>query len=201
MYALEGIEMLDKRLTLALNSLHCGWSDQIWTILSSRAIWIPDYLLVAAGFIRHFGWKRALLFIGGAGLLVLFSDQFCNLVKDTFCRIRPCNDAWMIDHGLNCLSRPTRSFGFFSAHAANSFGLATYAVKGINTGIYGKRNKTGTIASALIFLWATAVSASRIFVGRHFLGDIIVGLLFGILAGYVIALAVAFVNRRIKAKG
>ena len=38
-----------------------------------------------------------------------------------------------------------------------------------------------------IFFWAFMVAVSRIFVGKHYLGDVIVGILVGSLAGYCFA--------------
>jgi undecaprenyl-diphosphatase len=35
--------------------------------------------------------------------------------------------------------------------------------------------------------WATMVAVSRIFVGKHYLGDILVGSLVGIAAGFLFA--------------
>ena len=34
-----------------------------------------------------------------------------------------------------------------------------------------------------MFFWAAMVSISRIFVGKHYLGDVIVGIIVGYLAG------------------
>jgi undecaprenyl-diphosphatase len=38
-----------------------------------------------------------------------------------------------------------------------------------------------------IFFWAFMVSVSRIFVGKHYLGDVLVGILVGSIAGYCFA--------------
>ena len=37
-------------------------------------------------------------------------------------------------------------------------------------------------------VWAALVSLSRVFLGRHFLGDILVGAAVGLLLGYLFAL-------------
>jgi undecaprenyl-diphosphatase len=62
-------------------------------------------------------------------------------------------------------------YGFASSHAANSFALATM--------IYLFSKNTG-IKSWFLFLWAAIVSYSRIYVGVHFLSDVIVGAMVGI---------------------
>ena len=38
-----------------------------------------------------------------------------------------------------------------------------------------------------MFFWAFMVAVSRIFVGKHYLGDVLVGILVGSLAGYCFA--------------
>jgi undecaprenyl-diphosphatase len=50
-----------------------------------------------------------------------------------------------------------------------------------------------------MYFWATMVAASRIFVGKHYLGDILVGSLVGIAAGFAFAnIAVIIINRFLK---
>ena len=65
--------------------------------------------------------------------------------------------------------------GFFSAHAANSFALATF--------FYFSFRKFSSNFKYLFF-WAIIVSYSRIYIGVHFPGDIIIGSCFGIITGY-----------------
>ena len=65
-------------------------------------------------------------------------------------------------------------FGFFSSHAANSFGLATFFYLTLKN--YSNLFK-------YLFLWALIVSYSRIYVGVHFPLDIFFGTTFGIIIG------------------
>jgi undecaprenyl-diphosphatase len=101
----------------------------------------------------------------------------------------------MLENGLNVLEHASSSFSFFSGHSANSFGLATCTVIGFRL---DKRLKYNGYATWMFF-WATMVAVSRIFVGKHYLGDIIVGALVGIAAGFVIAnIARIIINRFLK---
>jgi membrane-associated phospholipid phosphatase len=45
-------------------------------------------------------------------------------------------------------------------------------------------------------LWAALVSASRIFVGKHFLGDVLVGTAVGITVGYFTGMLARYVIQR-----
>jgi undecaprenyl-diphosphatase len=46
-----------------------------------------------------------------------------------------------------------------------------------------------------MFIWAVLVAISRIFVGKHYLGDVMVGALVGGLAGYAFARIACWANR------
>lgn len=50
----------------------------------------------------------------------------------------------------------------------------------------------------VIYSWATLVAISRIFVGKHFLGDVIVGTLVGLAIGSLVAVFVAWISSRIR---
>jgi undecaprenyl-diphosphatase len=67
-------------------------------------------------------------------------------------------------------------YGFFSSHAANSFGIATF--------FYLTQKKHSNLFKFL-FLWALIVSYSRVYIGVHFPIDIVVGICFGIFSGYI----------------
>ena len=99
--------------------------------------------------------------------------------KDLTERLRPCNDPYMIQNGLHILESGG-VYGFFSAHSANAFGLAASTLICFRT---DKRLKYRGYA-VWMFIWATLVAVSRIFVGKHFLGDVIVGIMVGLIAGY-----------------
>ena len=47
-----------------------------------------------------------------------------------------------------------------------------------------------------MFFWAAMVSISRIFVGKHYLGDVIVGIIVGAAAGYIFATIAKLISIR-----
>lgn len=192
----QEIHQLDQAVTLTINSWHTGFTDEIMKIFSDIGVWIPMYVAVTGFLFWRLGWKKALVVVASAALAFGMCDQFSNLIKDAVARLRPCRDDVMIQNGLRILEGRGGMFGFFSAHAANAFSFAISTLSGFRI---DRRLKYRGYA-AWIFFWATMVSASRIFVGKHYLGDvlagIIVGTLFGLFVAWLARLAARAIDRK-----
>ena len=185
------IHQSDQLATLKINSYHSPLTDRIWEFFSDIPVWIPLYAMIIAFIIYRLGWKKGLVVIAAALLTFGFCDQFSNFIKALTERLRPCNDPFMIENGLHILEKGGR-YGFFSAHAANAFGLATSTFIGLRA---DKRLKYKGYAYGM-YIWATMVAVSRIFVGKHYLGDVIVGTIVGITAGLFFACMARMVINR-----
>lgn len=189
------IHEFDQRLTLEINSWDSAITDPIWQFFSDIPVWIPMYVFIVGCLIWRLGWKKGLIITLAAVATFGFCDQFSNLIKDLVCRVRPLNDAYMLENGLNVLEGASRSFSFFSAHSANAFGLATSTLIGFRL---DKRLRYKGYA-AWMYFWASMVAISRVFVGKHYLGDVIAGALIGAAAGFVFAsIAKHIITRYIK---
>ena len=111
------------------------------------------------------------------------------VVKPLFARERPC---WMLAHVNMVLGRCGGSFGFTSNHAANS--CAVWFVTAKN---FGMRSPASVVALTL----ATIVSISRVYLGLHFVGDVLGGAILGVLtAASLMSLGLMPVCGRIVAK-
>lgn len=191
----QNIHQFDQRITLEINSWDSPITDHVWQFFSDIHVWIPMYVVIVAGLIWRLGWKKGLIMTLAAIATFGFCDQFSNFIKDLVCRVRPLNDAFMLENGLNVLEHASSSFSFFSAHAANSFSLATCTVIGFRI---DKRLKYKGYA-AWMYFWAVMVALSRVFVGKHYLGDILAGALIGAAAGLIFAnIARLLIRRYIK---
>ena len=184
------MEQLDQTITLWLNGLHCPFTDGMWLLFSNRTVWIPLYLLGAGLMIWRCGWKKGLAMVLLTALAILCVDQFANIIKNWVARPRPCNDAFMNAMGHRLLEGRSRSYSFFSAHAANAIAFAICSAHALHPGTKRAKAKNGrdtlsTVYAVIISIWAAMVGLSRLFVGKHYLGDVLVGF----IAGGIIAFA------------
>lgn len=206
----QNVHHFDQQITLTINSWNSAFSDPIWAFLSMKLVWVPLYAAILALIIWKLGWKKGGILILGTVLTIVFCDQFANLIKHSVARIRPLHDEFMVRNGLNILELGG-GYSFFSAHAANSFGLAAVTWLGLKRGLLGtdslraENHQSDTFRKDaklvkwygwFMFTWAALVAISRIFVGKHYLGDVIVGTIAGLIIGLTVGLAVSIANKR-----
>lgn len=172
---MEEIIQLDKELFIYLNTLGSVAWDGFWEFLSERSYWIPFYLFLLYLLFRNFGWKKTGLVLGLTLLMVLFTDQITNFLKDGFQRPRPCFTPEFegIMRGVGCERRGR--FGFTSAHASNHFAIALFL------GLIFRKSYKWMLP--LLLVWAALISYSRIYLGVHFPLDVICGGLIGLVLG------------------
>lgn len=187
---IDALVQLDRAWTLAINNFHTPFTDSMWMFFSGKSVWIPLYVLVAALLIWRLGWRKGLVMILTTVLCILCADQFANVVKNAVARLRPGCDADMLAAGLNVLI-PSKagSFGFFSAHAGNAMAFAVCSIKGLsfaNNACQRPWKGLHSLYSFLITVWALMVGTSRIFVGKHFLGDVLVGFIVGLIFALIL---------------
>lgn len=189
------LESADKAATLAINGIHGPASDWFWQTMSLKEIWFPLYIAVAIFLFIRLGWKRGLVVLLACILTIVACDQFANFTKDFFARLRPCNDEYMVLSGLHMLEAPNEyyKYGFYSAHAANAMGFAVSSSMGLR--LDPRLRYRGYVWPVVV--WGFLVGLSRIFVGKHFLGDVIVGLALGALFAWLFISLARLVIRRL----
>ena len=187
----QEIHRLDQDITLWINGFHSGISDVVWTFFSNIPVWIPMYVLIIAFILRRLGWRKGGIVVLSAILTVTFCSLFSHYMKELTERLRPLLDTYMLENSLHVLETGGK-YTFFSAHSANAFGLATSTYWGLRMD-----NRKYDLYAIFMFTWAPLVAVSRIFVGKHYLGDVLVGICVGIVAGMMFAWMARKVSFRI----
>lgn len=165
---LDSIIHKDKQLLIYLNSLGSEQWDSFWLAITNQLHWSPLFLFIIYFVVKSFGWKRGGFMIISMILLVAFSDQFTNLIKNSVERLRPNNDP-EIKHLLRTLITP-QSFSFTSGHATTSTFFAVYVALLL---------KEKVSYSYLLLLFPLVFAYSRLYLGVHFPLDIFAGFIIG----------------------
>ncbi len=171
---LQFLNHIDQRLFFFLNGMHNPFFDTVMSWATMSLVWLPLYLLFLWLVIREYKWQT-LIVIAFVAIMILVSDQLCNIVKETVHRFRPSNDpALTAVHIVNGYRGGT--FGFYSAHASNNFALAVFLIL-----LIGKRFKYIIFP---LLVYAFLISYTRIYLGVHYPGDTICGAIVGVIVGY-----------------
>lgn len=168
----------DTDVFLWLNSMHNLFWDIVMKMASGKIIWGALYLALVYALWRAYGWRVAIVTLISAALCVLVADQItASLMRPYFARLRPANLENPISPLVHIVDgyRAGR-YGFPSSHASNTFAIATF----LSLVFHRKR------FTLFIFLWALLNCYSRIYLGVHYTGDILVGLIIGSLIGGII---------------
>lgn len=172
---LEQLQKLDREVFLFFNNLGVKEWDWFWVFITEKETSIPLYAVLLFLIFKKIKLKGLGITILVVGLMITFTDQLANLTKDTFQRLRPCNEDF-IEYG-RFLAKRCGKYGYFSGHAISSFAVATLVSKVLKP--YYKN------IFFWMFFWAVIVTYSRIYVGVHYPGDILTGATVGIITGYL----------------
>jgi undecaprenyl-diphosphatase len=191
---LEQIQKLDNSILLLINGWNSPFWDKVMLIFTARMPWLPLYALILGYIIYRFAIKEGKVWFAISVVFAIvatfaITDIGSSFIKDLTQRLRPGHNP-DIAHLVRLLDGKGGMYGFVSSHAANVFGLAT-----ITSLIFAKKSY-----SLAIFIWATLVSYSRIYVGRHFLTDVICGAVLGMLTAYLAYLILGFLFKKNKKK-
>ena len=175
---MDYISKLDTELFLFLNGLHVDWLDPVMTFISGKITWTPFYLVILYLVIKNYK-KQSILIIIGIVFLILCSDQISSSVfKPIFERPRPCHNEAIKDFVYLPNGHCGGAYGFISSHACNTFALAVF-ITNIMKKYYSK-------IGYVMYIWASLVAYSRIYMGVHYPGDVIVGAAVGMIVGFVV---------------
>jgi len=180
----------DTDLFLFLNNLGSEPWDGLWLVITDKLTFIPLYAVLLFLLYKKYGLKSLLVFVVVVALMITFTDQITNVFKRGFQRPRPCGEANLIDQ-MRFIAVRCGKYGFFSGHSSNSMAAAVFA--GLMLRPYYKN-----LIFILLF-WSAVVAYSRIYVGVHYPLDILCGLTFGAISGFLFyKLGTYLLNRFVK---
>lgn len=184
---MQEIIHLDQSIFLFLNGLGNPYFDAFWTIVSGKLTWLPLYFIFLYLILKHFNRRSVLYILLFIALGLVVSDQLANIFKIGVHRLRPCQDLSL--EGLVREVQCGGAYGFYSAHASNTFFIASF--------MSALLSKKWRYFSLLVLLWAGFVSYSRIYLGVHFPLDILFGAAVGyLLGGFFATLAKKVVHQK-----
>ena len=173
---MEQLVELDQELFLFLNNLGTPAWDNFWNILTHKWTSIPLYIVLIYLLYQCLGTKGAIITVLLVAGMITITDQLANVFKDGFERLRPCRQEGVMEYARFVAIRCGK-YGYFSAHAASSAALTVYL--GLILKPFYK-----FILPILIF-WALMVAYSRIYVGVHYPGDVLTGMILGSGIGFL----------------
>lgn len=180
---------IDQDMFLLINGWYSEWADTLMYWISHKWAWIPVYLFVLLALWRRYGWRPTLGILVMVVPLIVFSDQLASgVLKPNVARARPCHEDGLLGMVHLVDGRCGGPYGFASSHAANFFALATYL-----GWFFAVRYRW------LAFGLALLVAYSRVYLGVHYPGDVIVGALIGVSGGLLMRwIFLRFVAKRVQ---
>lgn len=172
---LDKLLSLDTQLFVFLNGLGSETYDALWLFITKQSNWTPLFLLLLYVIYKKLGVKQTLFLLLFVAVLITITDQTTNLFKNGFQRLRPCNNPEI--NTLIRVVKSSKSFSFFSGHAANSMAVAAFI-------FFNFKDKIKFFG--YIFLWPFIFAYSRIYLGLHYPIDILTGYLFGFTFGFLL---------------
>ncbi|RHU30443.1 phosphatase PAP2 family protein [Parabacteroides sp. TM07-1AC] len=173
----EKILAYERDLFFMLNGSDSPFLDRFMWLFSGKAVWLPLAAFILIVLLYKKKWKESILILLGIVFVVTLCDQFASHVcKPIFTRFRPTHHPDFMDQVKTVFDYRGGRYGFISSHAANAFGFATYMSL-----LFRYRLFTWTI-----FLWAALTAYTRVYLGVHFISDIVPGAIAGVFFGWLV---------------
>lgn len=179
---------IDRDLLLTMNGSESLFWDVVMQMITSTQTWIPFFVVLLYIILKNNSLKSFIWTIIVIALVIALCDRISSgIFKPVFERFRPTHDPYIMFLVDTVNGYRGGRFGFISSHAANTFGISIFLSLLIRQWKF----------SVMMFIWATLSSYSRIYLGVHYLGDILCGCLVGCLVGMLMFWLYVFVNKRL----
>jgi undecaprenyl-diphosphatase len=144
-------------------------------------------VLILAVLLYKKNWRESLLILVAIALVVTLCDQFAShLIKPYFERFRPTHHPDFMNDVKTVFDYRGGRYGFISSHAANAFGFALFMSLLFRCRIF----------TIVIFLWAFLTAYTRVYLGVHFISDVVPGALSGLFFGWLVYTLYIYVRKK-----
>lgn len=167
----------ERDLFFMLNGSDSPFLDRFMWLYSGKAVWLPLAAFILFVLVYKKKWRESILILLAIVLVITLCDQFASHVcKPLFTRFRPTHHPDFMDQVQTVFGYRGGKYGFISSHAANAFGFATFMSL-----LFRYRLFTWTI-----FLWSALTAYTRVYLGVHFISDIVPGAIAGTIFGWLV---------------
>ncbi len=161
----------DTEIFLFFNGMHAPWADKFFLIVTNTWTWLPVYLAAIFFIFKKFK-KKGFWVLLTVALVILCTDQTCNLVKRTVQRPRPSHTVELAEE-IQLVRQSNGEYyrgghnSFPSGHAANTAAFALFLI------LFFREQRRWLIPTAIG--WSLLLSYSRLYLGVHYPIDILCG--------------------------
>lgn len=174
---IENLLVYEREAFFALNGSNSPFLDRFMYIYTGKVVWLPLAILILAVLVYKKDWRESLLVLLAITLVVTLCDQFAShLCKPLFMRFRPTHHPDFMDQVKTVFGYRGGLYGFISSHAANAFGFAMFM------SLLFRRQ----LLAWTLFLWAVLTAYTRVYLGVHFITDIVPGAIAGLIIGFIV---------------
>jgi len=173
---IELLDQWDQQLFILINGLHHPVLDSGMLIITSRYYPIPLYLLLIIAIIWKYKIKGLWVVVALVAAVLLANHLTSEIMKPMIGRLRPCRNPDLDAH-IHLIVVCKSVYGMASSHASNSMALITALWL-----LMRRHNQY----IPYLFIWVILVNYSRIYIGVHYPGDVMVGTLVGALASILV---------------